>query len=153
MRPSAAIAMIAMLPLSVAIADVYKSVDAQGHVLYSDTPTPGAELVRASTTHVAATSPQPAKPAPVQTQAKPEEPVTDPATREAAERAVASDVAQTREQQCAKAKEEYEKAVAARRIYSVGPSGEREFLTTDQAQQQRVDAKLRVDQLCNNPGG
>ena len=153
MRPSAAIAMIAMLPLSAAMADVYKSVDAQGNVLYSDTPTPGAELVRTGTTHIASAPSQPAKPAPTPTQSKPDESVADPAAREAAERAVASDVAQTREQQCAKAKEEYEKAVAARRIYNVGPNGEREFLTTDQAQQQRVDAKLRVDQLCNNAGG
>ena len=46
MRSAAAIAMLALLPLSVSFADVYRSVDAQGHVLYSDTPSPGAELVK-----------------------------------------------------------------------------------------------------------
>ena len=59
MRPAVAIAILAALPFSAALADVYRSVDAQGHVLYSDTPTPGAELVRVtnSQTHYMSTSP------------------------------------------------------------------------------------------------
>src|ERR1700727_58325 len=59
MRPAVAIAILAALPFSAALADVYRSVDAQGYVLYSDTPTPGAELVRVtnSQTHYMSTSP------------------------------------------------------------------------------------------------
>jgi len=45
MRQAAAVALIMSLLIGAAVADVYRSVDAQGHVQYSDTPTPGAELV------------------------------------------------------------------------------------------------------------
>ena len=45
MRRAAAIAIFGLLPLTAAFADVYRSVDAQGHVQYSDTPMPGAELI------------------------------------------------------------------------------------------------------------
>ena len=46
MHRAIAIAILMGLPLSAAVADVFRSVDAQGHVQYSDTPTPGAQLVR-----------------------------------------------------------------------------------------------------------
>src|ERR1700690_2458862 len=45
MRHAAAIALMMSLPFAAAMADVYRSVDAQGHVQYSDTPSPGAQLV------------------------------------------------------------------------------------------------------------
>ena len=45
MRYAVAVALIMSLPFTAAMADVYRSHDAQGHVQYSDTPTPGAELV------------------------------------------------------------------------------------------------------------
>jgi hypothetical protein len=52
MRRATAIAILVWLPLAAALADVFKSVDAQGHVQYSDTPTPGAELVRMNSQRV-----------------------------------------------------------------------------------------------------
>ena len=43
MRRTAAI--LYLMSLSATAGDVYRSVDSQGHVQYSDTPVPGAELV------------------------------------------------------------------------------------------------------------
>jgi hypothetical protein len=155
MRPAAAIALIAFVsaPLSSALADVYRSVDAQGHVLYSDTPTPGAQLVHTTGSnhvpYVASTqsAPTAAKPAPSD---KDDEVTHDPKAQRAAAEAVQSDVAQTRAEQCKKAQDAYEHSVQARRIYNVGADGERNYLSDEEADQQRMNFKLQMDDLCKN---
>lgn len=154
MRAAAAIAMIALAPLSAALADVYRSVDAQGHVLYSDTPTPGAQLVHTSGVQrqpfSAADNAAAAKPASSPPAAKGDNPPHDPKAEQAAARAVESDVAQTRADQCKKAQDAYEKSVQARRIYNVGADGERTYLSDDEADQQRINNKLQMDDACKN---
>jgi hypothetical protein len=154
MRPAVAIAIFAALPLSVAFADVYRSVDAQGHVLYSDTPTPGAELVRIGNSSQRANSTASASSTPARTAAPPPPKVNDPSkdqlSRQAAARTVQSDVAQTRADQCKKLTEAYQQAVAARRIYNADANGERIYLTDEQADAQRVNAKLAMDEACGN---
>src|ERR1700727_1897941 len=126
MRRAVAIAILTWLPLSAALADVVRSVDAQGHVQYSDTPTPGAELVRINGQHA------PTRSAPVttasstrasSTAAKPGsaaqsgDQIHQQLEQEAAARAVQNDVARTRADQCKKATDAYNASVAARRIY------------------------------------
>jgi hypothetical protein len=155
MRCAAAIALIALGPLSSALADVYRSVDAQGHVLYTDTPTPGAQLVRTSGARapMVASTDAPnaaAKPAAAQPAAKDAGVPHDPKAEQAAAQAVQNDVAQTRAEQCKKAQDAYEKAVQARRIYTVGADGERTYLSDEEADQQRVNNKLQMDDLCKN---
>jgi hypothetical protein len=148
MRPSAVFAILSLLPLA-AVADVYRSVDAQGHVLYSDTPTPGAERIRSSGTDhlIGAATPTPAaRPAPAAKANPPPD-----ATRQAeVARAVQSDVQQNRAEQCKKARDAYQKSVQARRIYNDGPDGERQYLTDDEAEKVRVNNKLAVDELCKD---
>ena len=154
MRPVAAIALIAfaLAPLSSALADVYRSVDAQGHVLYSDTPTPGAQLVRTTgiqhVPYIASAQSPPAatKSAP----GKDDDASHDPKAQRAAAEAVQNDVAQTRSDQCKKAQDAYEHSVQARRIYNVGADGERSYLSDEEADQQRINYKLQMDELCKN---
>jgi hypothetical protein len=155
MRLAATIALIALCPLSSALADVYRSVDAQGHVLYSDTPTPGAQLVRTSGSHapMVASTAEPnaaAKPAPAPIPAKDDAAPHDPKAERAAAQAVQSDVAQTHAEQCKKAQDAYEQSVQARRIYNTGADGERSYLTDEEADQQRINYKLQMDELCKN---
>jgi len=153
MRPAAAIALIAFAsaPLCSALADVYRSVDAQGHVLYSDTPTPGAQLVHTTGAqrYVASTPPPPSvtNSAPA---GKDDAVTHDPKAQRVAAEAVQNDVAQTHADQCKKSQDAYEHAVQARRIYNVGPDGERNYLSDDEADQQRVNLKLQMDELCKN---
>jgi hypothetical protein len=155
MRPAAAIALMvfALAPPSSALADVYRSVDAQGHVLYSDTPTPGAQLVHTTgSQHVpyiasAQSAPAAVKSAPA---GKDDDASHDPKAQRAAADAVQNDVAQTRADQCKKAQDAYEHSVQARRIYNVGADGERNYLSDDEADQQRVNYKLQMDELCKN---
>jgi len=158
MRRVAAATLLMSLAVTAAQADVYRSVDAQGQVHYSDTPTPGSELVHVqrggggiafnSTTAAAAKSTSAATAA--STAAKANGQVQDPLAKQAAEKAVQQDVEQTRADQCTKAKSDYEAAIAARRIYKTGTNGEREYLSDDEAEQQRVNLHQAMQTACGS---
>jgi galactitol-specific phosphotransferase system IIB component len=156
MHRAAAIAILIGLPLTSAMADVYRSVDSQGHVQYSDTPTPGSQLVHInnqripvrsepSDTATAGSTTGASKP-PALTQTSTS--IHDQLEQEAAERAVQNDVAQTRADQCKKATDAYNASVQARRIFKTGPNGERLFLTDDEAVKQRLSNKVAMDEAC-----
>lgn len=151
MHRAFAIAILIWLPLSAALADVFRSVDAQGHVQYSDTPTPGAQLVRMSNlrtptpslaTTAASTAAKPA------TTAQNGDQVHQQLEQEAAARDVQNQVAQTRADQCKKATDIYNQSVQARRIYTTGADGERQFLSDDEADKARVAHKIEMDEAC-----
>jgi Domain of unknown function (DUF4124) len=149
MRRTIAIAILVWLPLSGALADVYRSVDAQGHVQYSDTPTPGAEVIRMNSA-----GRSPIRSVPVASTAKAStvdqsgDQIHQQLEQEAAARSVRNDVAQTRADQCKKATDAYNGSVQARRIYKTGPNGEHEFLTDDEADKQRLTFKMQMDSAC-----
>ena len=155
MRRFTAIALLIWLPFCAALPDVFRSVDAQGHVQYSDTPTPGAVLVRMNSQRVPVqAAPSPAatsgnagggRPAPA---AQTGDQVHQQLEQEAAARTVQADVAQTRADQCKKAQDAYDQSVQARRIYRTNANGEREYLSDDEAEKARVNAKLAVDTAC-----
>jgi len=132
-----------------ASAVVYKWVDAQGKLQYGDRPPDGvhAEVVELLGTHAARSAPSrssdsapAAKPA-AQTQAGHDD---------AAKKAVDDDVAQTHAKQCADAQDRYKKLIEGRRIYKTGPDGERQYLTSDEIDSERLNAKRDVDTACNN---
>jgi hypothetical protein len=156
---AAAVLFLAMLPLSAARADVFRSVDAQGHVQYSDTPTPGAELVHISGQRVTITQPRP-QPTPAagstgSTGNKPPggatdgDPIHQQLEREAAARAVQADVSQTHAQQCKKATDTYNASIEAHRIYRTGADGERVLLSDDEVEKERLANKLAMDTACS----
>ncbi len=166
MRHTAIAAFIMSLAIAAAAvtatrADVYRSVDAQGHVQYSDTPTPGAELVRVqhggqtgtSSLNSAPTPPSSAAPG-ERTQPPTPAPASNTISAQAdidkqnAQKAVQQDVEQTRADQCKKATDDYQASLAARRIYRTGPNGERDYLTDDEAEQQRVTLRQAMQSAC-----
>jgi hypothetical protein len=154
MRRATAIAILIWLPLCAAQADVFRSVDAQGHVQYSDTPTPGAQLVRITNQRVpsrpaqspvaSATSSSPKS----STVAQSGDQVHQQLEQEAAARAVQNDVAQTRAEQCKKAQDTYNQSVQARRLYTTAADGSRQFLSDDEAVKQRLANKVEMDTAC-----
>jgi hypothetical protein len=126
-----------------ASAVVYKWTDAHGKVQYGDSPPAGvnAEVVEMPGSHTApVTAPPPAPPPPAAS-----------APSDSAKQAVDSDVAQSREKQCADAQERYKKLIEGRRLYKVGADGEREYLNSDEIDAQRLAAKQDVDTVCNSP--
>ena len=124
---------------------IYKWVDAQGKVQYGDQPPDGvhAEVVELLGTHVARTT-TPAK-TPNSTAPKPANP--DDA---AAKKAVSEDVEQARAKQCADAQDRYKKLIEGRHLYTTGPNGERQYLTSEEIDTERLTAKQDVDASCDS---
>jgi hypothetical protein len=131
---------------------VYKWVDAQGKVQYGDRPPDGvhAEVVELLGTHVArsAAPPRPFGSAPVSKTTSQNQPNQDDAS---VKKAVDSDVAQTRDKQCADAQDRYKKMIEGRRLYKTGANGERQYLTSEEIDSERLNAKREVDATCNSP--
>jgi hypothetical protein len=132
-----AVALVAV----VARADVWRWTDAKGQVQYSDRWQPGAELIKTDHPHGQSDAGDaPRKSVPDRASAQ--------LTEDAAQRAVKKDEAAARTEQCKQAKDRYDKLIASRRIYREGKDGEREYLSEDQAEQQRLQARLDMQQVC-----
>jgi hypothetical protein len=129
---------------------VYKWVDAQGKVQYGDRPPDGvhAEVVALLGTHVArGASAKAPESAPTLTTTNRDQSNQDDAS---AKKAVDNDVAQTREKQCADAQDRYKKLIEGRRLFKTGADGERQYLTSEEIDSERLNAKREVDATCNS---
>lgn len=148
MRYVSALTALMLLSSATAMAaDVYRSVDAQGRITYSDTPTPGAQLVNVRTARDSAATPTAeASRIAAQNAAAAQQLAQTKAAD--AKQAVQADVAQTRADQCKKAQDAYQKVIAARRIYSTDANGERQYLSDADADQMRVTARQQMDDAC-----
>jgi hypothetical protein len=137
-----------------AAAVVYKWTDAQGKIQYGDRPPDGvhAQIVEMPGNHAArsTTSSVPDSSTPNAQNPKPAAP-RDPAAQDDAKKAVDDDVAQTREKQCADAQDRYKRLIEGRKLYKTGPDGERQYLTSEEIDSERVNAKRDVDSICNSP--
>ena len=143
---SVAIVTLSLLVLPASAADVYRSVDAQGNIVYSDRPE-DADSVKVAIRTLTPVSNQPVpapapQPEPAATPA--EEP--DQATIEAAERA---QLAEDRAANCAIATERNERYQTSRRLYRVDAAGERVYLDDDALTQARADAAADVTRWCD----
>lgn len=136
-----------------AAADVYKWVDPQGRVHYSDLPPPadGKLLSFEATTG----GPRAERPAPPAAPARPvtpaaTQPLPPPGGDELAKlkQSVNSDLANTRAAQCKEAQDRYQNYVNSRRIYKEGPNKERVYLSDAELETARVNARREVDDLC-----
>ena len=121
-----------------ASAVVYKWVDAQGKVQYGDRPPDGvhAEVVEGLGTHSAHRTDAPAA------AATPQKAAANPPASDA-KKAVDEDVAQTREKQCADAQDRYKKLIEGRHLYKTGDNGERQYLTSEEIDSERLNAEAR----------
>ncbi len=154
---AAVAAVVALGPLaSPAAAAVYKWVDLQGHVHYSDRPPPpDGKLLSVDTSAPHGRSERGNDAPPPRTQQAPAStpaPTTGPAaTPEAMARlkqTVDSDVSNAQADQCKKAQEKYQLEVHSRRLYKDGANGERIYLSDQELETERLQAKHEVDELC-----
>ena len=130
-----------------ASAVVYKWVDAQGKLQYGDRPPDGvhAEVVEMLVAHSASTRAAPAAASAAKNTA------AVPAPKDADDKkAVAQDVAQTRDKQCTDAQDRYKKLIEGRRLYKTGPDGERQFMNSEEIDTERLNAKRDIDTICNS---
>ncbi len=136
--------------VTTAQADVFKSVDAQGQVHYSDQWSPGAELIKGGGSRALA-APEPAPPV-----ANDHTLAPDPA-KAAAAKQVQQDMATLKAEQCKQLKEQYDKVIHARRIYQA-PSGggdssaPTQYMSDAQADAERVKTRQAMDEACGSSG-
>ena len=131
-----------------ASAVVYKWVDAQGKVQYGDRPPDGvhAEVVELLGNHV----PKSAAARPATLPPAAADAAKNPTSQAAAKQAVDDDVAQAHEKQCADAQERYKKLIEGRKLYKLAADGERQYLTSEEIDSERVNAKHDADSICNS---
>jgi hypothetical protein len=130
-----------------ASAVVYKWVDAEGKVHYGDQPPDGvrAEIVELLGTHVARSAQaNPGTQASASTNAAPNQ------NGDAAKKTVDEDVAAAHAKQCADAQDRYKKLIEGRHIYKTGDDGQRQYLTSEQIDAERLAAKQDLDTACNS---
>jgi hypothetical protein len=144
--------------ISVANADVFRWVDDHGGVHYSDQWVPGSEVIKSTRPHPGSSSSDSPRPTPTTQQAANDH-ASGQINQKVAENAVKQDLAKVREQQCKEAKDRYDKAIQARRIYK-SPQGDkskdtdrpddRQYLSDEEADAYRVKARQDVQDLCGN---
>jgi hypothetical protein len=145
--------MVALLTLSAtASAEVYRWVDGQGRVHYSDRPAENSQLVsvRSRPSSPEAIAERTGQEAEQRAQSAARE--TEQRNEQATANAVQKDVNASREEQCKKAQEAYKTAVESQRLYREGKNGEREYLTDAEITEARVNGRKAVDQLCKPAG-
>ncbi len=134
----------------IASAVVYKWTDAQGKLQYGDRPPVGvhAEVVELLGVHGAhAASARAAdSPTPAPAKSASQNQSADDSTK----KAVDADVAQVKEKQCADAQERYKKLIEGRRLFKTGTDGERQYLTSEEIDSERLNAKREIDATCNS---
>ena len=151
LRPIIISSLIAATLCGVAHADVYRWVDDKGQPHYSDRWVPGSELVSSSRPH-------PQVPDSSSSASDPNKAV-NAANQSTAEKAAAQknaeaakqDASKVRDQQCKTAKDRYQKAIDARRIYNTsGADGERSYMSDDEADKYRAQARADVTTACGS---
>ncbi len=132
--------------LAQAHADVYRWVDRHGVVHYSDQWRPGATRI--------ATATGSAKGAASTAGTAAEDQEANQQIQQAAdERAVQSAEAKLHAKRCEKAKAEYEKLLAARRLFTEGKDGKRQYMSDAEADATRVKARQIMNQDCGSGSG
>ncbi len=133
-----------------ASAVVYKWIDAQGKLQYGDRPPDGvhAQIVEGLGTR--GTRPEPARPP-----ADSSQPVKSAAqtnnAQDSVKQTVDEDVAQVKDKQCADAQARYKSLIEGRKLYKAGTDGERQYLTSEEIDSERINAKRDIDAICNSP--
>jgi Domain of unknown function (DUF4124) len=133
---------------------VYKWVDEQGRVHYSDRPPPGQEnkaetvanpYARSVTRPAAAAAPAGAPAATANAKGGTGTPAADDPKKK-----VAADVAAAHAEDCGKARDAYENAVRSRRLYRTGENNERVYLTDAELDQTRLESRRLMDEACGS---
>jgi hypothetical protein len=128
-------------------ADVYRYVDAQGGVHYTDTWVPGSTVIHVTHMQKAAEAATPVHSTQSKTPAAGDHAAAE-IEKQANEQAVHADVAQAQEEQCKKAKDAYTKAVASRRIIKSGSDDQREYLSEADADAYRLQLRNDMQAAC-----
>lgn len=128
---------------TLARADVFRWVDAEGIVHYSDEWVPGSVIVKTVKPHPDSSSSSSAR-------SNGSLSAANTLNDDGNSRAVQQDMAKARDTQCRWAKDRYVKAIASRRVYKEGKDGERQYMSDADADAYREEARKEVQATCGN---
>ena len=131
-------------------ADVYRWVDGEGRVQYTDRWVPGSQLVKVDKNKPDAEAAAARRIAEQGNLAASNTALANQKTQENAARTVRQDVAKTQEDQCKKATERYDKAIQARRIFKTAADGTKEYVSDADADAYRAQALLDKEAACDS---
>lgn len=133
---------------AIARADVYRWVDAQGRVQYSDRWVPGSELVKVDKSRQNPDANAARQTAEQSKLAASNVQIADQQAATVNSQAVQQDVAKVREEQCKKATERYEKSIQARRIFKEDKDGQKVYISDAEADAYRVQTRTDMQAAC-----
>jgi hypothetical protein len=154
LRPLAITVLLVTGVCGVAQADVYRWVDEHGEAHYSDRWVPGSELIKAGKSRSSGQDSNAAPAAsPAPSKSVSDQGATSKLKQQAAEQAVKQDVAKVHDEQCKQAKERYQKAIEARRIYKAPKEGDadRVYMSDAETDAYRLQARNDVTSACGSP--
>ncbi|MBS0380015.1 MAG: DUF4124 domain-containing protein [Proteobacteria bacterium] len=137
-------ALLVLGSLSIAQADVYRWVDEKGEPHYSDQWVPGSTVVKTSKLHPGSDTMGAPAGRPATDRGGPQ------ADDQANKNAVQADIAKSRDAQCKTAKDAYMKAILSRRVYKEGKDGSKDFLSDQEADAYREQARKNVQAFCGS---
>jgi hypothetical protein len=129
--------------------DVYVTVDAQGNRVYTDRP----DRLPANKIGVASAPSDPAEAearySDQMQQYEEAQDATDKARTKSAQTAKARELtAEDRAKRCVEARSRYEATMNAIRVYEEGPDGQRRYLSAEEIDTTRANAKQAMDEFC-----
>jgi hypothetical protein len=155
LRPLVITALIAAGLCSVAHADVYRWVDDKGQPHYTDRWVPGSQLISSSRPHASTPSDSSSSSSDTNKTANSANQQTGDKSDAAKKNADAAkaDAAKVSQEQCKQAKDRYQKAIEARRIYKPAQPGDtdRSFMSDTETDAYRAQARSDVTVACGSP--
>lgn len=130
---------------TVAHADVYRWIDAQGVPHYSDEWVPGSVVIKTTGRARPDSSSDSSSSLSAQSSR-----IHEQVSAEDNSRAVQQDLAKAKATQCEAAKARYTKSIAARRVYKEDANGDRTFLSDEDADAYREQARQAVQDACGS---
>lgn len=133
-----------------ALADVYKFVDGQGNVQYTDKPAllPAEKLAmqsRATDAAEVASRAEADRARATAASAAQNQAAAQQADQQGAQQLTAT----AKAEQCVKARERYASYTTSRRLYEALPDGQRRYLSDAELNSARESAKAAMDAMCN----
>jgi hypothetical protein len=123
---------------------VYEWTDANGQLHYTDQWVPGAKVVRTDTIH------RPTASGATQGIQSESNAASQNLKQQQEAQSVKDDVAKARAARCTQDKEQYQKLIESRRIYTTDKSGNRTYLSDANADAARLQAKQAMDADCGS---
>jgi len=149
LRPVSLSALILAGAVTLAHADVYRWVDAQGQSHYSDQWVPGSVVIKTGKSHPAGPDEAAARAA-EQKLLNTGNQISEQLQAQDNARAVQEDKARSLESRCKVAKDAYMRAITSRKVYRDEKDGTRTYLSDDQADAYREQMRKTVQDACGS---